>query len=86
MNPDDVLSILKTWSVVAVTVFTALVTGCSFLLRMIASYIKFITEYRPEYKPSNGLVSFMDIVSAVSQNSVTAATIVANRGSNGSTK
>ena len=77
MDPNILMTLLKTWSVVAMTVFTAVVTASSILLRMVASYIKSMQDYIPSYQAPRGLIIFMALLSALGQNSSTASSIIA---------
>jgi hypothetical protein len=78
MDPVQLAELFKNWFGIALTVFTALVTGSSFLLRMIASFIKSVQESIPDYKPSKALIFFMALLAAISQNSVTAHNIISD--------
>jgi hypothetical protein len=84
METLPIAALVQEWSVTLVTIFSVFVTAASILLRSIASYIKFKKEYLATYEPSVALISFMAILSAVSQNSATAASIVsAKKGKDG---
>lgn len=76
MDPAQLTQFFKDYFAIGLTVFTALVTGSSFLLRMIASYCKSMKDAEPNYQPSKALIMFMAILSAISQNSITAANVI----------
>ena len=77
MDATTLTELIKNYLGIAFTVFTAIVTGASILLRMVASFIKSVKDYRPDYVPSKGLIFFMAFLSALSQNSITASNIIA---------
>jgi len=78
MDPSTLNSLVTNYLALAVTVFTALVTGSSILLRSLAAYIKSLQANEPGYVPSKGLIIFMAVLAAIAQNSATASNILSD--------
>lgn len=76
MDPVVILAAIKSWFALVAIVFSILVTVSSFLLKMIASYIKSTKDNVPTYVPSKGLIILMAFLFALSQSSPAAHSIL----------
>ena len=73
--PSDILGLDKDWSLVFVTLIGFVVSGASFFLKGMSTYMNTKRNYNPNYRPSSKMITFIAIISAIAQNSTTALNI-----------
>jgi hypothetical protein len=79
MTPDQILALVQQWITVLAALFASLVTIASLLLKFVVAFVKSKQEMDANYKPGKFLVNVIALLQAFSQNSSSAAQIVAGK-------